>query len=338
MKRRVLGYTRLFLISLLIIAFSFIGCEKEQVKEEAVTEPVEKYLVGFAASYINDYEENAKNGFKEYWESLSDEGFSYKVAEVEKSGDVMETVEIVESLVSAGVDGIILFPVTSEALIETLNVAKKGGIKFGTVGTTLAIDKFAPNAPDFVVAGINYPPAYQAAEMAINKIGGKGNVVIITGTEGSDVADDRKEGFEDACAKFPDINIVYSDYVDWSQEPAYNVMSDLLSKYDKIDLVLACTDDAAFGAHEAAAAVGRADEILYTGWDSNSWFLERMVKDPTLFITIDTIGDTMAKTASSFMKDALTNPNFMRAYVELEYKVITLEEMKKLDKYQKYFE
>jgi ABC-type sugar transport system substrate-binding protein len=115
-------------------------------------------------------------------------------------------------------------------------------------------------------------------------------------------------------------------------------MSDLLSKHDKIDLVLTCTDDAAFGAHEAAAAVGRAKESLYTGWDANKWFLQKMPQDPTLFLTIDCNGETMAQLASQMMFNALTNPDYLRSYVELEYKVVTLENMKRQEKYKKYFQ
>ena len=74
--------------------------------------------------------------------------------------------------------------------------------------------------------------------MAIEeKLNGEGNVVIMTGEAGSDVADDRKEGFEDACAEFPGITVLYSDYVAWFGDPVYDTMSDLLVKYDKIGLV-----------------------------------------------------------------------------------------------------
>jgi len=45
------------------------------------------------------------------------------------------------------------------------------------------------------------------------------------------------------------------------------VMENMLTKYPKIDFVFCVNDDATVGAYEAAAAVGRANEIIFVGHD-----------------------------------------------------------------------
>jgi len=313
-------------ISLVITAYN---CAEAETKKE--------FKVAIANSCLNTWGFNTVKGFCDYFDTKKEEGFTYQVSEVQKDGDIVETVEIVDELIATGVNGIVLIPTTSKALRETLEIARKGGVKFGTVGTTLGYPKFHPDAPDFVLAGVIYPTAYKMAKMAIEKIGGKGNVVLINGDEGSDVAEDTKRGWEDGCAEYPGINIIYNDYVGWTGDVAYDVMADILVKHEKIDLVLAICDSPAIGAHEAAAAVGREHEMVFTGWDAIPDFVELMVKEPNVYLTVANWGHWMGYYAAQSLYLALTDIQNMRTYVEIEYQVLTVEDFKKMPQYQPLF-
>ena len=304
----------------------------------AGAEAKEGFEVAIANTCLNEWGSNVIKGFSDYFETKKDEGFTYRTLEVQRDGDIVECVEIVDALVASGVDGMVLIPTTSEALRETLKIARKAGIKFGTVGTTLGYPRFDPDAADFVLAGVIYPIALQMGKMAIEKIGGEGNLVLLNGDEGSDVAEDTKRGWEDAAAQYPGINILYNDYVGWTGDVAYDVMADLLVKHDKIDLVFGVCDSPTIGAYEAAAAVGREQEMVYIGWDAIPDFVELMIKDPNVYLTVANWGHWMGYYAAQSLYLALADPQNMRTYVEIEYQILDLKGFENNPRYQHLFQ
>lgn len=241
---------------------------------------------------------------------------------------VEEGMAMNETAIAEGTDGILFCVWVSDAFIPAFEMAEEAGIKWGSAGTILDIPQFAVPSPDFVVGGQNYPPAYQIAKMAIEeKLNGEGNVVILTGEAGSDVADDRKAGFEDACAEFDGINVIYSDYVAWFGDPIFDAMSDLLVKNDKIDLVLTATDPAAEAAYEAAAFVGRENEMYFTGWDYYATYKARMVESEQFYGTIAALPYFMGKIAAYSLFLAVADPQYLQIWIDVEYPVVTRDNM-----------
>ncbi len=109
--------------------------------------------------------------------------------------------------------------------------------------------------------------------------------------------------------------------------PVYDTMSDLLVKYDKIDLTLTATDPAAQSCYEAAAFVGRENEIYFTGWDYYADYKQSMIDSEQFYGTVACLPYYMGKVAAYALFSAVSDPQFLQLWIDVEYPVITHDNM-----------
>ena len=92
---------------------------------------------------------------------------------------------------------------------------------------------------DLYVAGNNPGLGASAAEYIKEKMGGKGDIVVIRGLPiPIDAA--RYNAFKDGI-KGTEIKVLDSQFGNWSRDDAFKVMQDFLTKHPKIDAVWART-------------------------------------------------------------------------------------------------
>ncbi|MCI8993733.1 MAG: substrate-binding domain-containing protein [Eubacterium sp.] len=75
----------------------------------------------------------------------------------------------------------------------------------------------------------HYQWAYNIADAICKQLDGKGNVVEISGADGHPANEERERGTAEACAQYPDINLVYSQPGGWDNQTAKEVLSTYLS-------------------------------------------------------------------------------------------------------------
>lgn len=163
-------------------------------------------------------------------------------------GDVAAQAGQVEQLVNAGVDAIIIVPVSADSLTPQLQTAKDAGIPVLAVNTTLANEELITSAvlPDDVAAG-----AQEMQQMA-DALGGKGNIVILQGPLGSSPELDRTAGIESVLANYPDIKVLAKDTANWKRDEAANKVANWITSFgDDLNGVVAENDDMALGAIQA---------------------------------------------------------------------------------------
>ena len=85
---------------------------------------------------------------------------------------------------------------------------------------------------------------------------------------GTNVAQNRSEGFNSIMAENPDMKIVACQVADFDRAKAMSVMENILQANDKIDGLYAANDEMLLGALEAVEAAGRLDEITMVGCDA----------------------------------------------------------------------
>ncbi len=165
-------------------------------------------------------------------------------------GSVASQVAQVKQFISQHVDAIIIDPVDSSALGPQIKEAKSKGIK--VIGTNVKI--FPPGeqyltsyvGPDDVLAGENETKAL------VQKLGGKGNVVILKGPLGQSATIDRTKGIENVLKQHPGIKVLAQRPGDWKREEGYNITASWLSRYGtKINGIISENDDMAVGAIRA---------------------------------------------------------------------------------------
>ena len=110
----------------------------------------------------------------------------------------------------------------------------------------------------------NYEIGREVGNYLAAKLGGKGNIVELTGLSGSTPAMERHQGFMSAISHYPDIHLLAKADAAWEREPGRIIMDSLLKIYPKIDAVYSHNDRIAPGAFEAAQKQGREKGKEYT--------------------------------------------------------------------------
>jgi ABC-type sugar transport system substrate-binding protein len=102
-----------------------------------------------------------------------------------------------------------------------------------------------------------YDLAKQAAEALVEKLGGKGKVLVLEGVTGSQTAIDIKNGATDVLRAAPGIELLDSQPANYLRTDGLSVTQNLLQKYPEVDAIFAANAESALGAAEAIRQAGR---------------------------------------------------------------------------------
>jgi ribose transport system substrate-binding protein len=152
-----------------------------------------------------------------------------KVIVANRNGGPTEQIADLRSLISQGVNAIIVNPSDRDKLNPVIKQAKAKGI------AVVAVDQ-AVSAPEAYVA-TNDQVAYGrlGAEWLFKTLGGKGNVVEMRGIAGVPADDDRHKGFTEALGNYPGIKVVKEVFTGWDYSKGGQQALDLLNSSTKID-------------------------------------------------------------------------------------------------------
>jgi ribose transport system substrate-binding protein len=166
--------------------------------------------------------------------------------------DVSTQANQMDQLINAKVDAIVVVPVQADSLQPQVAAAKAAGVPIIPVNAALNSKDISGNVqPDDVKAG------EQEMTMMADKLGGKGNIVILQGPLGQSGEIDRQKGIENVLAKNPGIKVLAKDTANWKRDEAVNKTKNWISAYGKdIDGVVAQNDDMGLGASQALKESG----------------------------------------------------------------------------------
>lgn len=174
-----------------------------------------------------------------------------------KPDNIGEQMSEVENAITTKPDAMVFIPVDMKAMGPA--VAKINAAKIPVVNV---VDRSATgNFVTFV--GFNDEVlAHGTGVTLLKAMGGKGNVVIIEGTKGSETSQQRVAGFQQALKEFPNVKLLASQPGNYQRLQALQVMENLLESYPQIDGVLAANDAMALGAIEALNGAHRKALVI----------------------------------------------------------------------------
>jgi len=179
-----------------------------------------------------------------------------------------EQVAVVQNLITLGVNGICLAPIDSGALVNVVKQTKNAGIP------TVIFDS-GLNDPDLYesyVATDNFHGGALAAQEMGKRLGGKGNVILLRYSPGSESTENRERGFLETIKKeFPDIKILESEqYAGVTEQSAMTKGQQLLVKFGSdVNGIFAVNESSAAGMLRALEQADLAGKIVYIGFDSS---------------------------------------------------------------------
>jgi ribose transport system substrate-binding protein len=169
------------------------------------------------------------------------------------NNDVSTQASQVDSLINQGVDAIIVVPAQADSLGPQVASAKAKNIPLLAVNAALESTDLSGNVqPDDVAAGA------QEMQMMADKLGGRGNIVVLQGPLGGSGEINRGKGIDQVLAKYPDIKVLAKDTANWKRDEAVNKTKNWISSFGpQINGVVAQNDDMGLGALQAFKEAGR---------------------------------------------------------------------------------
>lgn len=177
---------------------------------------------------------------------------------VKTSPDGASQANALEDLTTQGIDALVTLPHNSDELIDPLKAVKAKGIFVTVVDRALR-----EPIQDLYVAGNNPNLGTVSAAYVKEKLGGKGDIVVIRGLP--IVIDEQRVNAFNEGLKGSEVKVLDSQFGNWSRDDAFKVMQDFLTKHPKIDAVWCQDDDMAVGVLEAIKQANRTDIKFVVG-------------------------------------------------------------------------
>ena len=177
--------------------------------------------------------------------------------------DNKRQIEDIRYFIDKKVDLLIVAPNEAAPITPVVEEAFDKGIPVIMVDRKILSDKCTA-----FMGADNYEIGREVGNYLAAKLGGKGNIVELTGLSGSTPAMERHQGFMSAISHYPDIHLLAKADAAWEREPGRIIMDSLLKIYPKIDAVYSHNDRIEPGAFEAAQKQGREKGIVFVGIDA----------------------------------------------------------------------
>lgn len=186
--------------------------------------------------------------------------------------DTASQIETVKSMITKGVDGIVLAPNQKGGLVEVVQEAIDEGIP------VVIFDSGLDEGPEIVtyVATDNYKGGVMAAEAMAKAIGEKGNVILLRYRAGSESTEQREQGFLDKLKDYPDIKVVSSDQRGGKNAGESKEKVDQLLQVHGNDLagIFAVCEPNANGTLEALRNSGLDKKVKFIAFDPSDALIE----------------------------------------------------------------
>jgi inositol transport system substrate-binding protein len=189
----------------------------------------------------------------------------------------------VENFVAQGMDAIIVVPVNTDATAPLTKACFDAKIPL------IAVNRNFKSENDYTcyVGSNSIDAGVYQMEYIGEKLGGKGNIVIMRGADGHEAAANRTAGnYKVLKEKYPDIKVLAEDTASWDRAKGMALAETWLQKYgDKINAFVCNNDEMAIGAIKAIANAGLTGKILTAGVDCTPDALAELKKG-TLSFTV----------------------------------------------------
>lgn len=183
-----------------------------------------------------------------------------------KEDDREQQVQVVENFIGRRVDGIVLAPLDSRALVGPVETATRGKIPVVIIDSGLAT-----KAITSFVSTDNREGGRIAGRNLGRLLNGKGNVIMLRLQVGSASTEEREAGFLEVMKNdFPAIRLLSTDqHAGATRDTAKQAAENLLSRYGReVTGVFACNESSAVGMLLALRDAGLAGKVKFVGFDS----------------------------------------------------------------------
>ena len=180
--------------------------------------------------------------------------------------DVVKQLSQVESFISQKVDALIVNPVDTAATQRITKAAVAAGIPLVYVNRRPDDPKLPPGV--VTVASDDLEAGRMQMQYLADKMGGKGDIVILLGDLANNSTTNRTKGVKEILKKYPDIKIEQEQTGTWSRDKGMTLVNDWLTQGREFNAVVSNNDEMAIGAAMALKQAGtKKGSVLIAGVD-----------------------------------------------------------------------
>ena len=216
-----------------------------------------------------------------------DLGIALTVKTAAQETSIEQQIQLVNDLIAAKVEAIVIAPGDSLSLIPALKKAADAGIKIINIDNRLdpdALKQIGLSGVPFLGVD-NEAGAYKAGQFLASKISTPTQAVILEGIRSADNARQRMEGAHRALSENKQVKLVASETANWKIDEAYAVSKALFTKHPDVKLLFAANDMMALGASKYLQESGKLN-VKVVGFDALSEALTE-IKAGRIAATID---------------------------------------------------
>lgn len=247
---------------------------------------------------------------------------------IETADTPADQVNDLETLMSSGVDGLVVLATESAAITPTAKEIKDRGIFLVNVDRG-----FTEPYADIFLEGDNVAFGRKSAIYMAQKLNNSGKIIILEGIP-STVNTARVTAFREEMKNHPGVQILDSQSGQWNREKAANVTQAMLAKYPQIDAIWASDDDMALGAQQAVKEAGRQDKIWMLGGAGMKEIVKGVMDGDKQIPADITYPPSMIATGIELAATSLQNGNldkkkqYMPRHIVLDVDLVTPENAK----------
>ncbi|AZF16907.1 sugar ABC transporter substrate-binding protein [Pseudomonas sp. R3-18-08] len=236
-------------------------------------------------SLANEFFVTMQEGAKDYQKSHAAD-FDMITNGIKNETDTSAQIDIVNQMILAKVNAIVIAPADSKALVTVLKKASNAGIKVVNIDNRLDPDVLKSKKLDIPFVGPdNRKGSKLVGDYLAKQLAAGDKVGIIEGVPTTTNAQQRTAGFKDAMDA-AGMKIVSTQSGNWEIDQGQKVASAMLSEYPDLKALLAGNDNMALGAVSAVRAAGKAGKVLVVGYD-NIEAIKPMLQDGRVLATAD---------------------------------------------------
>ena len=271
--------------ALALVALALVGCGSGDKPETSTTgsstsaPAADKPLVAFSQANSADpwrqvFDADTKTAAEQHASEMS---YEMQAAE----DDPNKQINVIETFLLKKPKVLLVSPAT-EAVQAATDKAFDKGIPVILLDREVKGDKWTA-----YIGGDNREIGRQAGQFIVEKLGGKGTVLMVQGISDIKPTIDRREGAMESFKKAPGIKIIFGDDCKYQRQAAQSYMETFLQSGKPIDAVYAHNDEMAIGALMAyeAASNKPAKRPLFVGVDGCQEEVVQMIKDGKLDAT-----------------------------------------------------
>ena len=273
-----------------ILTTLFTGCNQTTTNEKA-QDGGKKLVMGVTMLsmqnefIVNVHDEMAKKA----------EAAGVELITVDAERSALKQVEQVESFIAQKVDAIIMNPCEVEASSPAVTKALAAKIPIINVNSETSVKPSAFVGSDDVESG------RIAMKFIAEKLGGKGNVLMMHGYMGQAAQIKREQGAREVLKQYPGLKLLAHQTGEWDRAKAMSLMENWIQSYgSQINAVFAHNDEMGLGAVKALTDAGLKSKVIVVSIDAIPDGLQAVKKgtlDATVFQNAEQQGSKAIETA-----------------------------------------